>query len=1142
VSAQETGSPFKGLASFEDSDADARFFFGREREREIIVANLLASRLTVLYGESGVGKSSVLRAGVARDLRALPEPLAVAVFADWRDDPARALEARIAEATGAEPQGRLADTLELGAGLVGGEVYVILDGVEEESLYHEADAGPGSFLDEFSEAATRPGMRASFLLAVREDALAKLDRFKSRVPNVFGNYLRLDHLDRPSGREAIVGPVDRWNESAAGHEVSVEPALVEAVLDQVAAGRVELGQTGRGGVGDNGSGGIEAPYLQLVMARLWEAEAEAGSTGLRHETLVRLGGAEQIVRDHLERALESLDPAQQDVAAAVFNHLVTPSGTKIAHDASDLAGYLGVAPAEVEPVLSSLAAERILRPVPGVRGSSLPRYEIYHDILAEAVLAWRTRHESGRALERVQAEASRRHRKLMFVAVGALLLAAAMAIVTVFAFTQRSDAQSQTRKAHAIALDSAAKSQLTVDPELSLALAVESAERERSVQAEDVLRGALAASRLRAEFRADGPVAAAHFSRDGSRLLVAGGTRVRVYDSRSRALLLTLDHGAPVTAADFSADGGTIVTGGADGQVDLWSARRGRQMQSLRLGAPVRSVDFDPRGKRLVAAGGRRVRVWRVGQAAPLWGRHLGWPVTEAVLGGPYGSVVAVIGNHPDAVLFDAVSGRLLHRLNQGDFVKAVAFSPDGDLVVTGGRNATARIWNVASGRMTAELTGHTEDVVALAFSPDGSTLATASADGSARTWSVADGKPESLFVGHAGPLTSVEYSPNAQYLLTSSVDHTARVWRIHPSALLAVLLAGDSLPVTSAEYSPDGSRVLTASLDGTARLWDPRQPTFATLRLMPGPVQGASYAGPDRIAVAGPGKSALLIRASDGKTLARLTLTDVVAAARVSSDGKLFAVAAGRQVVVYRLARPTPIPIPQPSVPTAIAFSPDGAQLAVAYTDGSARVWTLFTSKVVVLGGRARGLTDIAFSPDGTLVATASRDGKARLWDVRSGRLVRTLAGHTKPLTSVAFSPDGKAVLTASADRDAKLWATGKPTQTMTWHFGTVADAAFSPDQRWIVTAGPVTAQLWQAKAPVPFFPLGIGGVTKKLTSVSFDPTSRIVLATSEDGTIRTYRCVLCGTLDELLRVAHKRLALTRRTLSPAEIARFGG
>ena len=76
-------SPYRGLAPFEDSEVDALYFFGRERDTEIVVANLIASRLTVLYGPSGVGKSSLLFATVARALRELPEAPVVVVFSSW---------------------------------------------------------------------------------------------------------------------------------------------------------------------------------------------------------------------------------------------------------------------------------------------------------------------------------------------------------------------------------------------------------------------------------------------------------------------------------------------------------------------------------------------------------------------------------------------------------------------------------------------------------------------------------------------------------------------------------------------------------------------------------------------------------------------------------------------------------------------------------------------------------------------------------------------------------------------------------------------------------------------------------------------------------------------------------------------------
>ena len=93
-------SPYRGLAAFEDSELDALYFFGRERDSEIVVANLIAARLTVLYGPSGVGKSSLLLASVARALRALPEEPLVVVFSSWSEAPEAALARAIAEARG----------------------------------------------------------------------------------------------------------------------------------------------------------------------------------------------------------------------------------------------------------------------------------------------------------------------------------------------------------------------------------------------------------------------------------------------------------------------------------------------------------------------------------------------------------------------------------------------------------------------------------------------------------------------------------------------------------------------------------------------------------------------------------------------------------------------------------------------------------------------------------------------------------------------------------------------------------------------------------------------------------------------------------------------------------------------------------
>ena len=155
--------PYKGLASFDDSELDERFFFGRDRETEIVASNLVASRLTVLYGPSGVGKSSLLRAGVVRRLRALVPaggeagegsgPLPVVVD-QWRDDPLAAIAVAAGTPVPESPQ-ELADVLAERSAQVGGEIYLVLDQMEEYFVYHGRDRG-GPLREALAEILARP--------------------------------------------------------------------------------------------------------------------------------------------------------------------------------------------------------------------------------------------------------------------------------------------------------------------------------------------------------------------------------------------------------------------------------------------------------------------------------------------------------------------------------------------------------------------------------------------------------------------------------------------------------------------------------------------------------------------------------------------------------------------------------------------------------------------------------------------------------------------------------------------------------------------------------------------------------------------------------------------------------------------------
>lgn len=221
--------PYKGLANY--TEEDAAFFFGRDREREIIIANLKARRLTLLYGESGVGKSSLLRAGVVADLLVVanenmedlgtPEYLPV-VYSVWRDDPVagliEAIDSAVERVTGRSPnlspsQG-LEEAIQTAARAVDAYLLIILDQFEEYFLYHPGDEEPEPFAEQFPPAVNRTGLQAGFLVAVREDALAKLDRFKSEIPKLFDTFLRIEHLDTAAAHEAIVRPVEEYNRRA----------------------------------------------------------------------------------------------------------------------------------------------------------------------------------------------------------------------------------------------------------------------------------------------------------------------------------------------------------------------------------------------------------------------------------------------------------------------------------------------------------------------------------------------------------------------------------------------------------------------------------------------------------------------------------------------------------------------------------------------------------------------------------------------------------------------------------------------------------------------------------------------------------------------------------------------------------------
>jgi len=1165
VAVGSTPTPFKGLAPFQDTELDAQLFCGRDREREVLVANLLASRLTVLYGASGVGKTSLLRAAVTPALRRIPEA-AVVLHSSWAGDPRRGLAEAIDSAVGIESGGTLTERLAAASHAVGGDVYAILDQFEEYFLYHERD----EFADELAAAIREPGLRANFLLGLREDALAKLDAFKGRIPNLFANYLRLDHLDREGGRAAILGPVERYNE-LTGEAFEVEPELVDAVLDQVSAGEVDVGRSGRGGV-EKDEDRIEAPYLQLVLERLWQVERERGSPLLRLTTLRELGGAESIVRAHLERALGSLQPAEQDVAATMFDHLVTPSGSKIAHRPRDLARYADVGEAEVRPVLDALGRERIVRAVDGAGGGE--RYEIFHDVLADGVLAWRGR----RVIERDREEAHRRQRRLVVVAAAALVALGAMTAVAVYALTERSHARHATRLARAHALEARSLFEQATSPARALADAVAAARNDPGARAEGVLRQALVTNHERRVLRGPAPVSLVAVAPSGGRMLAAGADGVlRVY-SRNGELERTLTAAAPLAAASFSPDG-ALVLGAGGREAFLWRAATGEHLHTLHLPGAVSSAVFSRDGRFVLTTTGRGVTLWRADT-----GHRVAMLAKGAASKGafsPNGRLLATLDTekHARVRVFDVRTRRLLHVLapkigGKRVELEGVVFSSD-NLLATPGFMGTY-LWNARSGRQLGRrLVDKPGVVTAAAFNPDGSLLAVAGQDGGVRVWGVAKGDRRFYFPAHNGAVNAIAWSPGGFFLADGSIDRTVHVLAASGALGGRVVgnLAGHGSAVSAVAWSPNGRSLLSGSADKTARLWDTQfdQELLPLRKAHHGPAVEASFdpAG-RRIVSAGADGTARIWSVPGRHLLHVLSHRRAVEDAEFSPDGRLVATASSDGTAgIWISMTGARLRTLRVGAPVSIArFSPDGTVVVTGDADGGVRLWRANDGKLLGTGKQQGKVTDaafardgrtvasagltgvsewsvpsarrirvlkspkgasrVAFSSDGSLLAAAGNDGAARIWESAGGKRRGLYKVSKLPLSDVVFSPDGRLLLATGSDVQTWDVRTGTLRHELVGHSGPARRGAFSPDGQWIATTGPITVGLWQRDAEQPFFYLRRAGPVPKgklLTNASFSPDGRFVLASGEDGKVRLYRCEICGKLPALLELAKARL-----------------
>jgi WD40 repeat protein len=257
-----------------------------------------------------------------------------------------------------------------------------------------------------------------------------------------------------------------------------------------------------------------------------------------------------------------------------------------------------------------------------------------------------------------------------------------------------------------------------------------------------------------------------------------------------------------------------------------------------------------------------------------------------------------------------------------------------------------------------------------------------------------------------------------------------------------------------------------------------------------------------------------------------KLTAPTTATAAAYGPHAESIAYAAGRDVTIVEWPSGELVRrLHAPSNVTSLSIATDGS-IAAGSADGSARIWNPNGDLVHVLPTRGASNAEVSLSPEGTRLVVGTSDGFARVWALPAETLELELDLHMAGVTSAHFNHDGTEIVTASLDGDAKVWnaETGGEVRILRRHNGDVSDAQFSPDGNWVVTAGPMTAGLWDASSGSLVFLLR--GHRDRLTSAAFDWSSSRIVTSSVDGSVRTYRCDICGTLDVLVPLAEKRLA----------------
>lgn len=1106
-SPNDAARPWLGLASF--TEETRAVFYGRDDEVAELARRVQRKLLTVLFGQSGLGKTSILRAGLVPKLRpdgfcpiyvrldhsaeglSPNEQIKQAVrrasegLGTWsRPDSARDGESlweffHHRDDVLTSPEGRVLTPL------------LIFDQFEEIfTLAQTDDAGRAralAFLREFADlienrapaaiedneaAAERFDFaRAEYrlLIALREDYLAHLEGLRDLMPSVTQNRVRLTRMAGGPALEAILRP-------GAG-----------VVNDEVARQIVRFVSGAR----DLTTAEVEPSLLSLVCRELNEVRLARGAPEISADLLE--GSRDTILGEFYERTL-----ADQPAAVRTFveDVLLTDSGYR--ESVAEERVQKAFADAGAPGALTALVDRRLLRIEERL---DVRRVELTHDVLCSVVKASRGTRQEREAKERAERElvmtraqeaATRRAMwRARILGLGAAILCVFAAASAYFGYRNMVRAREQERVARTIAYSSGMMVARQVLDDSNLGGTKTILDRQRPHSGEPDYRGwewryLWGQTRSDAEsiLYQDGPggeISSVAISPDGRLAAIgtyhAGG--VVVIDLETRKPIATVAPERRGVLSAFSPTEPLLAFTSVDAdvssaQVQLWNTQTREPVRTWPLDLPCNGLAFSADGRMLITTevssrlGSGSLAIWNVADGSKAAGFSA--PLAHMTVGIAF----TVTADLRSAAFVSEIGGREFRALTVVDLPSgavrwtapveqawgtAMTFSPDGSILATaeGYGQTDIRLWDVASGQLLGRLHGHESWVGQIVFWPDGSKLATAGADQTIRTWDVASRTTLDVLRGHENEVWRLALLPDNYTLVSGSKDGVVAFWdtaKLHPRPTRIDW----PKPMDEASWSADSQTVVTVDRAGRVERWS----------------GGALEKVEHVLDLSNPGSSGYF--SHDGTILVErepensLVVWDVSAAkikGRISQSlpGAFVDQVLGRRntVVVFQPGGYSEVQEIELDSGKVVASWPDQSSIgAVPYSDDER-----FSVALMQEGGLrirdhdAQTMRDVAadylepsggaISPDGTLFAVSSRIGYVRVWDTATWQEVVTLRGFILGAAGVAFSPDGKrlAATDGSGKQAVRLWDTASWQEVLTLRApGSVFnDPRFSPD-----------------------------------------------------------------------------------------------